>query len=503
MNERRRPRIAPRTAGPEAFARPTGKKQDSGANRAVPRELGGSVIGRVLILDDDQAAAVSLADSLTGYGHAVELFANLDEGVDAAGKIAPDVVVIDPFSGDTHGLELIDKLRRVRDPLGAAPEIVVVTALYDVDTAVDALHRGASDYLVKPTAPGRLRLAISRALERLRLLNENGRLRHDLALFAVAQRILETLEARQLAIYGLDALCSFTRADAGALFGPADATARAGAADLLLAERGISEAERLALARLPRPINFTERIKLADKGPVMARFREALVLDLDDDRAAVLVSTTGFDAAHEESALFLARQLQTAFRNTLRFADAEREARRDSLTGLWNARAFQESVQGLVARSPAFASPANASGEPPAFSVLFLDVDHFKAVNDRHGHIAGSRLLVEISKVLESATREGDVVGRYGGDEFTVLLPEVDTEIALLVAERIRSMIAAHLFITSSGVTLPITVCVGVASFPRHARDTQAILDMADRAMYIGKRSTRNSVHVAEPSRTE
>ncbi len=475
----RPPRPATPVGVPEAVPRGKAKREDSQSHRPSPRELGASVIGRVLILDADSAAASNVADALAEDGHAVELRPNLDDAVAAVRKVAPDVVVVDPWSGDeasSPGVELIDKLRLVRDPRGASPEVVVVTEVHDVDTAVDALHRGASDFLVKPTAPGRMRLAIARALERLRLLNENGRLRHDLALFAAGQRILETLDGQKLGTYGLDALCSFTRADGGALVSEKD----------VLAERGLSEAECHALARLPRPVNFTDRVKLHDAGPVLARFGEALVLDLDDNRAAILVSATAFDAGREETGLFLARQLQTAFRNTLRFADAEREARRDSLTGLWNARAFQESVTTLAQK-----------GDLP-FSVLFLDVDHFKGVNDRHGHVAGSRLLVDVAQVLMRCVREGDVVARYGGDEFTVLLPDVDTQIAMNVAERIRATISNNGFQLASGPTLPITVCVGVASFPRHARDAQAILDMADRAMYIGKGSIRNSVHVAE-----
>jgi two-component system cell cycle response regulator len=480
------PHPASPSPGPEAVARGAAqarrRAEDSGANRASPRELGASVIGRVLILDEDSAAASSLADALAMDGHAVELRPNLDEAITAVRKFAPDVVVVDPWSGDAEsaegafGSELIDKLRLVRDARGASPEIVVVSEAHDVDAAVDALHRGASDFLVKPAAPGRLRLAIARALERLRLLNENGRLRHDLALFAAGQRILETLDPSKLATYGVEALCSFTRADGGALFFK----------DEMLAERSLSEAECRALARLPRPVNFTDRISLADQGPVLARFTQALCLDLDDNRAAVLVTGSSFDAGKEESGLFLARQLQTAFRTGVRFMDAEREARRDSLTGLWNARAFQEAVTAASEKTPT-----------APFSVLFLDVDHFKSVNDRHGHVVGSHLLVEVAQVLNRCLREGDVVARYGGDEFTVLLPELDTDLALKVAERIRATIASHPFQVASGPLLPITVCVGVASHPRHAQTAQAILDMADRAMYIGKGSIRNSVHVA------
>lgn len=474
MNDPRWRRASREGSSPEPFAR---TRKDSSISGRSSREIGGSLIGRVLILDEDSVSASELADALTRDGHEVELRQNLSD-VASAARIAPDVVVVDPWSGDEPGEPVLDTLRRVRDPTGASPEVVVVTALHDVHAAVECLHRGASDYIVKPTTPGRLRLAIARAFERLRLLKDNVRLRHDLALFAAAQRILETLDKGKLATYGLEALCSFTGASGGVVFD----------GQTSLAEQDLSEAEAHALARLKRPEAFTERIDLATAMPDPGRYTQALALELDDERRAVLVSARPFDAAAEETALFLARQLQTAFRNTVRFADAEREARRDSLTGLWNAKAFQEAVHALAGRAPALAS---------AFSVLFLDVDHFKGVNDRHGHIAGSRLLVEIAALLGRCVREGDLLARYGGDEFTVLLPEIGIEQALRVAERIRETIAQQRFHSPNGDALTVTVCVGVASFPEHALDAVGILDMADRAMYLGKGSTRNSVHVA------
>lgn len=474
MSDSRFTRRARDSTRPEVFAR---SRRDSSISGRVDREIGASLIGRVLILDEDSVAASELADALTLDGHEVELRQNLAD-VAATARIAPDVVVVDPWSGDEPGEPILDALRRVRDPTGASPEVVVVTALHDVHAAVECLHHGASDYIVKPTTPGRLRLAIARAFERLRLLKDNVRLRHDLALFAAAQRILETLDKAKLASYGLEALCSFTGASAGVLFD----------GDTALAEQDLSEAEAQTLARLKRAEAFTERLDLSALGLDPARFKAALALELDDERRAVLVSPQPFDAAAEETALFLARQLQMAFRNTVRFADAEREARRDSLTGLWNAKAFQESVHALAARR---SDPASR------FAVLFLDVDHFKAVNDRHGHIAGSRLLVDIAGLLARCVREGDLLARYGGDEFTLLLPEIGTDQAMVVAERIRDTIAQQRFATPAGEALTVTVCVGVASFPEHAADAVGILDMADRAMYLGKGSTRNSVHVA------
>lgn len=474
MSDARWRRPSKGSAVPQPFARP---RKDSSPPRGA-REIGGSLIGRVLILDEDSVAASELAEALTRDGHEVELRQRLSDVANAV-RVAPDVVVVDPWSGDEPGELILDELRRVRDPTGASPEVVVVTALHDVHAAVECLHRGASDYILKPTTPKRLRLAIARAFERLRLLKDNGRLRRDLALFAAAQRILETLDATTLASYGLEALCSFTGAVGGVLLDGAT----------VLAERDVSDDELHQLAALKRPEAFTERVALPRADA--ARFAEALTLELDAERRAVLVNTEPFDAGADETALFLARQLQTAFRNTVRFADAEREARRDSLTGLWNARAFQEATELLIER---------AAGNPTSFAVLFLDVDHFKGVNDRHGHVAGSRLLVEVGQLLERCVREGDLLARFGGDEFTILLPEIDTDTACKVAERIRDTIARHRFRVPSGETLPVTVCIGVATYPHHATDAVGVLDMADRAMYLGKGSTRNSVHVAMSS---
>jgi DNA-binding response OmpR family regulator len=235
LNERRR---GPRTTTkPEAVAR---GKADSQAPRPA-REIGASLIGRVLILDEDSAAASALAETLTRDGHQVELLPNLASGIEAVAKIAPDVVVVDPWSGDEPGEAALDDIRRVRDETGASPEVVVVTGLHDINAAVECLHRGASDYILKPTSSRRLRLAISRAFERLRLLKDNGRLRHDLQLFAAAQRILETLEAGQLGAYGLESLLSFTNATGGAILDRATA----------LAEKNLSEAELRAHHRGP------------------------------------------------------------------------------------------------------------------------------------------------------------------------------------------------------------------------------------------------------------
>ncbi|MFL5322184.1 MAG: GGDEF domain-containing protein, partial [Myxococcaceae bacterium] len=113
------------------------------------------------------------------------------------------------------------------------------------------------------------------------------------------------------------------------------------------------------------------------------------------------------------------------------------------------------------------------------------------------GHLVGSKLLVEVAKILKGCVRDNDVVCRYGGDEYVVLLRGTDSGGALKVAERIRRTMETHHFLAREGYALTVTTCIGVASFPEHATEQGTLLDYADRAMYRGKKSTRNVIYMA------
>jgi diguanylate cyclase (GGDEF)-like protein len=126
--------------------------------------------------------------------------------------------------------------------------------------------------------------------------------------------------------------------------------------------------------------------------------------------------------------------------------------------------------------------------------VLFLDLDRFKNVNDRHGHLVGSQVLRRLSQVLKECIRQVDTLARYGGDEFTILLADTGIEAAMLIAERIRRTVAETLFEGGGGEPIRLTISIGVAGFPEHGRDRTALLDSADKAMYRAKSLGRNRV---------
>jgi diguanylate cyclase (GGDEF)-like protein len=184
------------------------------------------------------------------------------------------------------------------------------------------------------------------------------------------------------------------------------------------------------------------------------------------------------------SATFLCRHLGMALRNLGRLKQVEHLAYLDDLTHLYNTRYLEVVLHREL-----------AGGRP--FTLLFMDLDHFKAVNDQHGHVSGSRLLVEVARVLRSCVRDEDVLVRYGGDEYVMVLVGIDSGGGLKVAERIRRAIEDHRFLSREGARVRVTASIGLASYPEHARSQAEILDLADRAMYRGKRTTRNVVYMA------
>jgi diguanylate cyclase (GGDEF)-like protein len=135
------------------------------------------------------------------------------------------------------------------------------------------------------------------------------------------------------------------------------------------------------------------------------------------------------------------------------------------------------------------------TGNP--LSLLFIDMDGFKAVNDTYGHLSGSRALVEAADVLRGCARETDVVARFGGDEFAVILPETGRDGAIMVAERIRERIEAHSFLAADQLDVRLTASVGIATLPDVATSADELVQAADRAMYKVKMSGKNGIHLA------
>ena len=132
------------------------------------------------------------------------------------------------------------------------------------------------------------------------------------------------------------------------------------------------------------------------------------------------------------------------------------------------------------------------------FSILFIDLDHFKSVNDTHGHLVGSKLLAEIGYLIKAQLRLIDFAFRYGGDEFVVLLPQTSKDQALVVAKRLLDALRASSFCREEGLNLNIRASVGLATYPHDARTAHDVIRQADGMMYLVKNSTRDNIGIAQ-----
>ena len=222
----------------------------------------------------------------------------------------------------------------------------------------------------------------------------------------------------------------------------------------------------------------------------------ALPLNGRDRRVGALIA---FDrAAASQKPKLAPRLLQSvnlllepaamALDSALLLKRAEELSVTDDLTQLYNSRYLN-----LVLRRET--KRASRSGRP--LSLLFIDLDGFKAVNDGHGHLCGSRALVEAAGLIRGSARETDVVSRFGGDEFAIVLPDTGGEGAYAVGERVRERVAGHSFLADDGLNLHLTASVGVATLPDVAASADELVAAADKAMYQVKDSGKNGIQAA------
>jgi diguanylate cyclase (GGDEF)-like protein len=231
---------------------------------------------------------------------------------------------------------------------------------------------------------------------------------------------------------------------------------------------------------------------LADPEAPLAKVlwdRESLLLDLTETCVGILVAVT---CALSFLLLLVALPPVILLQRSLMHQQLAAAARTDPKTGLLNATAWQREADAEVTRALRTSAP---------LSLLLVDVDHFKQVNDSHGHLIGDDVLRALATELRQQVRESDVVGRFGGEEFTVLLPRTDGDGACRIAERLRSS-AGLLSVAADPKTdarISVTVSIGVAVLGQHGSDLFELLAAADLALYRAKDAGRNQVHLYAP----
>lgn len=452
---------------------------------------------KILVVDDDAAILQVLTRFLTRHGYEVAPLATGEEALSHLGDGEVSLAILDLNLPDISGLDLMSRLKAVSPDT----EVILFTGLGGLDSAVAALRRGAYDYLVKSELKlPELLAVVDRALERRGLARANRRLVEDLQKAQAElkmRRAAELVQIRRIGERLARPLCigDLTEGLAALIW---ESLPLSFLSLILLDSRGETQkiVRQAAPDQSPAAVwNFEAWLRqvLGQGGPGDAEAKAfpappgGLAVHWEEmaagDLRGVAVAARASPFEPEEAELFRIFLLQgeAALKNLLLFEEVKSLAIRDGLTGLYNYRYFWEMLNQQVGQSRRYGWP---------LSLLFLDLDDFKRVNDTLGHQAGDLVLKEVADYLQGEVRQADLLCRYGGEEFVVLLPQTPTDQALIMAERLRAGIA-HLSFPPVSPKLHVTVSIGVAGLTAEA-DSAALVQAADQALYRAKQGGKN-----------
>lgn len=450
----------------------------------------------ILVVDDDRFSQANFTDILRGEGY--EPVA-VDTGAEALRLISEGnfrVVVLSMAIPDIKALDLLSRIKQ-NDP---AMEVIFVTSHGNTESAIAALKNGASDYLVKPINNEEFLHAIALSLDKRRLLDENSELKSLLRIFQTSQTIANCIETERLRLLILETMMKEVGVTRGIGCHLQDG-------EFVVTEvRGFPDDQARMIAgwvlREYPPTGddypaITLLEELQENLPIAGLLtgegiREILILAIRSRTGphgvVILPNDPGCGLSllsARKTIEFLLDQASLALENAARYSRARELLNVDELTGLYNYRYLDIALEHEIKRSERFGS---------GFSVIFLDIDLLKQVNDRYGHLAGSMVLKEMGALLKRSLRDVDIIIRYGGDEFTIILVETNPVAKSSVCERLRRGIENHTFLAEQGLNLKLTASLGYACYPTDTSSKHDLLEMADNAMYQSKFSGKNRV---------
>ncbi len=467
---------------------------------------------RVLLIDDDEEDYILLRDIIARSEKVdvlptlrLEWAATYDKALEALRLCSHDVYLVDYALGDRTGLEL---LRAASGEACMAP-IIMLTGHDSYAVAMAAMELGAADYLVK----GQLNLvmlerSIRYSIERTETLRTQQRLVHELsALQKATSSLLHTLDLSDMLGRILDAAREAIPVAEHSwmyLFQDAESSApelsRMEFHDPRIRHIELSQppTDGIAALRDGRTLVLLEGqehqllrflLQEDERRSIRSAIIAPVVLHRDLFGGLALASSSlhAFPESTQALVRSLAAMATAATQNAVLYRQTQDQAMTDALTGQLNRRALFKTGEEEMRRADRFGH---------ALSAIMFDIDRFKEVNDRFGHAAGDRVLQEVAERCRRAIRHVDVLGRYGGDEFVVLLPEADRKLAREIATRIRGAASLAPIRTEAGM-VPVSLSMGVAEAGRDTAEVGELLQKADRALYQSKQAGRNIITVA------
>lgn len=496
---------------------------------------------KVLIVEDHRDMLLVLKKYLEDQNFIVLEADSGESGIEKFHEAGPDLILMDIMLPGISGLEAIEKIKKTVSPDNYIP-IIIITAKNDISDIVDGLGTGADDYIIKPFHFDELIARIKSAL-RLKELNELlvGQSRSlenaNKEISGLNNELVEKNRELRKNIYGLHSLfeVSMDLSSILDLEGLVSSTlltivGQYSCKNALFMLNNKHDHNRLEVLNSKGFDNNLDNISIEKSDPMMQYFiTHPQPVGLEDlkhkintspsfnelDRIGISlispvlmkndvsglicfgerVKQQSYEEREIQQISILTNIIAIAINNASLYRDVEQLSYTDGMTDLHNFRYFELRLKEEVQRH---------NRTKAGLSLLILDVDYFKNFNDTMGHQAGDEVLRKLGIILKDTARENDIVARYGGEEFAVILPTVDREGALVLAERIRSNIESAHFegehVQPSG---KITVSIGEASLPEDSDNYEDLIRKADIALYAAKRSGRNKVQTYNPKMIE
>ena len=453
---------------------------------------------RVLVVDDIAANIKLLEARLTADYFEVLTASSGPEALEICRKEKVDVVLLDVMMPGMDGFEVCRRLKA--EPKTQNLPVIMVTALDQTSDKIQGLKAGADDFLTKPVDDIALITRV-RNLARLKLLNDELMMRAAIGAklglgherlepaseSAEGSRLLLVEDDWRAAEQISEALCADHEITVESSVEQALQTLSKGGFDLLIVSLDLEHADGLRLCSQVRSLEATRHLPiiiLVDPAG-QARLLRALDMGVND----YLVRPVD---RHELQARVTTQVRRKRYTDQLRARLEEHveQAMLDPLTGLHNRRYLESHMAAKLEEACALSQ---------AFSILLIDIDYFKSVNDTFGHDVGDIVLKEFAARLKRLTRGIDLAARLGGEEFVIAMPGTNAERAAQVAERLRAHIENEpIQISARGEAIRITISVGVASLRDPCDDVASLLKRADLALYRAKNTGRNRVAIAE-----